>query len=309
MIGAPERVNAPRVPSAIIQSARRLSLGVPKCYAPVVLGIAGRGRARRTGAFITKPSQSMVGNSLLGLLAPEDYARLRPSLEYVTLEQGKAIAEVDAPMEAVVFPCSGVGSLVVRTRTGPSVEVGLVGREGLIGVPLVLGVDSSPLQAFMQISGEGYAVNAAAFTAALKASVTLHQSMLRYVHTLMIQTAYTAITNSGFAIEERLARWLLMCHDRVDGDELLITHEFLSLMLAVRRPSVTVAMHMLEGEGLVRARRARLTVLDRRGLEEFAGEIYGRPEREYERLLGPLRLPAGPGDRSVDRQVIQFRVQ
>jgi CRP-like cAMP-binding protein len=110
----------------------------------------------------------------------------------------------------------------------------------------------------------------------------------RFIHAFGSQISFTALSNAVHNIDERLARWLLMCHDRVDGNEILLTHEFISLMLAVRRPSVTTALHILEGKKLIRAERGRITVRDRAGLESFAGDVYGKPEEEYRRLIGEL---------------------
>ena len=113
--------------------------------------------------------------------------------------------------------------------------------------------------------------------------------LLRFVQALSTQTAFTALSNAVHQIDERLARWILMCDDRLDGADMPLTHEFMSIMLAVRRPSVTTALHILEGNRLIRAERGCIVVRDRAGLEEFAGDSYGVPEREYERLIGPLR--------------------
>ena len=141
----------------------------------------------------------------------------------------------------------------------------------------------------MQVEGRGYRIAAEALRRAIDTSASLRGLLLRYAHTFLVQTAQTALANAGAPAEERLARWLLMYHDRQDGDDLSVTHEFLSLMLGVRRPTVTVAIHTLEGAGLIRARRGRIRVLNRAGLEEAAGEAYGPAEAEYERLIGPLR--------------------
>lgn len=138
----------------------------------------------------------------------------------------------------------------------------------------------------MQVGGEGYRITADALHDAIAASPSLHQTLLRFVETLITQASFTALSNATFTIEERLARWLLMTHDRLDGDELPLTHEFLSLMLGVRRPSVTSAIHVLEGAHLIRSRRGVFTVLDREGLIDFAGGTYGQAEAEYSQLIG-----------------------
>ena len=125
--------------------------------------------------------------------------------------------------------------------------------------------------------------------AALAASATLRTTLLRYAQALSVQVSFTALSNAVHQIDERLARWILVCDDRIASGELALTHQYLSVMLAVRRPSVTTALHVLEGNGLIRAARGLITIRDRAGLEDFAGDAYGKAEREYERLLGPLR--------------------
>jgi CRP-like cAMP-binding protein len=128
---------------------------------------------------------------------------------------------------------------------------------------------------------------------AIHTSAPLRKLLMKYMQTLSTQTSYTALSNAVHHVDERLARWLLMCHDRVDGDEFALTHEFLSLMLAVRRPSVTTALHVLEGNGFIRSVRGYITILDRAALETFAADAYGRPEEEYRRLIGAIGREAG----------------
>jgi CRP-like cAMP-binding protein len=167
-------------------------------------------------------------------------------------------------------------------------ENDLFGRDGFAPVGAVMGSDRTPHVGVIQIADEYLALPAARLTEAVESSVTLRTLLLRYAQTLAIQTSYTALSNAVHSIDERLARWILMCDDRVDG-ELALTHEFMSVMLAVRRPSVTTALHVLEGNGFIRAERGYIAVRNRAAMEEFAGDSYGTPEREYERLIGPLR--------------------
>jgi CRP-like cAMP-binding protein len=149
-----------------------------------------------------------------------------------------------------------------------------------------MGADRAPFRTIVQVPGDGHRIEAGAFGEAIAASANLRNLLLRYVQALSVQTSYTALSNAVHPIEERLARWLLMSHDRADGNEVPLTHEFLSLMLAVRRPSVTTALHVLEGNRFITAERGLITIRDRARLEEFAGDSYGRPEAEYERLIG-----------------------
>jgi CRP-like cAMP-binding protein len=163
-----------------------------------------------------------------------------------------------------------------------------VGRDGAVGAPLTFGIDRIPHEAVVQAEGASLRMGAAELEELLPSAPTLRGLLLRYAHAFHIQACSTALANGSRSLEERLARWLLMCHDRLDGDEVPTTHEFLSVMLSVRRPGVTVALHMLEGEGVIQAKRGRVTVLNRTRLERMARGAYGIPEAEYRRLIGPL---------------------
>jgi len=189
------------------------------------------------------------------------------------------------PIDMIVFPDSGIVSIVAHGAQQKQIEVGIVGREGMTGLAVVLGGDCSPHSTYVQIAGEGQRIAPADLRAAMEKSSTLRNVLLRFAQTFMVQTTYTAVSNASAKLEERLARWLLMAHDRVDGDDLPLIHEFLALMLGVRRPGVTVAIHSLESHGLIRTGRGTITVVDRKGLEEVANTSYGIPEAEYARLL------------------------
>jgi CRP-like cAMP-binding protein len=180
----------------------------------------------------------------------------------------------------------GIASVVAGTPQGRRIEVGIIGREGLIGLPVLLGTDRTPHACFVQTPGAGWRIQVDALQRALAASAALHQHLLRFVQAFLVQMGQTALVNGSFSLEQRLARWLLMCHDRVDGDGLATTHEFLSLMLSVRRAGVTVALQALEERGLITTKRGQVRVLDRAGLEGVAGDSYGVCEAEYERLIG-----------------------
>jgi CRP-like cAMP-binding protein len=233
--------------------------------------------------------QTRLRNSLLRRMRPEDFALLAPDLVAQELPKDLVLVAPNEPFESAHFVERGLGSIVAISPDGQMVESGIFGRDGFGPVGLVMGAGRSPYRSLVQIAGEGYRLPAKALREAMEASAPLRDLLLRYAHALSVQTSYTALSNAVHPIDERLARWLLMCHDRVSGDEIALTHEFLSIMLAVRRPSVTTALHVLEGNRFVRAERGVITVIDRRALEEFAGDAYGRPEAEYERLIGPLR--------------------
>jgi len=231
-----------------------------------------------------------IRNRLLLALSPEDFSHLEPQLERLPLPVGTRLVEPNTPIEHLYFLEQGVASVVATTPQGRQIEVGIIGREGLSGIPVLLGTDRTPQKCFIQTPGEGLRIRADDLRRAMAASSSLHQHLLRFVQTFMIQTAQTALANGSHLLEERLARWLLMCHDRVDGDALFTTHEFLSLMLGVRRAGVTEALKVLEDRGLISTKRSQVTVLDRVKLEAVAGDSYGVPEAEYARLFGlPLR--------------------
>jgi CRP-like cAMP-binding protein len=162
----------------------------------------------------------------------------------------------------------------------------LVGGEGMTGTPVVLGADSSPHATYIQVAGEGQHIAAGDLRKAMRASNSLHACLLRYVQVFMVQTAHTAIANARTKIDRRLARWLLMAADRIEGNALPLTHEFLGLMLGVRRAGVTEALQALGRRGLIETHRGRVIILDRKGIERSAADSYGVPEAQYRRLIG-----------------------
>lgn len=241
---------------------------------PLTTGLPGEGPALR--------------NRLLALLPREDFALLAPHLAPVELRRGQILVEADQAIETAWFLESGIGSVIAVSPEGHRVEAAVFGRDAVAPAPLVLGADRTPYQMIVKIAGHGHSISATALEAALDASPAIRRLFGRYVQTLQTQSSYTALSNAIHHVDERCARWLLMVHDRVDGDDIPITHEFLSLMLAVRRPSVTTALHVLEGKGLIRAERGWITIRNRAALEDFAGDAYGKSENEYKRLIGSM---------------------
>ena len=231
-------------------------------------------------------SQSTVHNRLLRAMSAEDFARLTPHFEPVTLSLKQVLVEPNQPIEHVHFMEDGLASVVAISTDNERLEVGHIGREGMTGEPVILLIDQTPHQTFIQVAGSGLRMRAEDLEAAMGASPSLKVLLLRWVQALMIQTAQSALANGRYTIQERLARWLLMCHDRLDGDDLPLTHEFLSLMLGVRRSGVTEALHVLEGVRIVKTSRGRIHLLDRGRLEEIAGGCHGLAEAEYGRLIG-----------------------
>ena len=182
----------------------------------------------------------------------------------------------------------GIASVVARSPAGLPAEVGVVGREGMVSSSLVLGVDQIPHLTEVQIAGSALRMERAALANLLDDCASLRAVLLRFAHVAALQNAHTALANAVHPVDERLARWLLMCHDRSDSDDLALTHDYMAVMLSVRRPSVTGALHVLEGDGFVTAERGHITMRNRGALEAFAADAYGRPEAEYRRLIGPL---------------------
>ena len=232
------------------------------------------------------PSQKYVRNRLLAALGAADYAVLQDVVELVPLKRGIVVVEPNQPLTHVFFVEAGIVSLVANTPEGRRIEIGLVGREGFVGVPVLLGVDQTPQEALVQAGGEALRLPAASFRELLQAHPGIAPALLRYTHVFQVQTAQTALSNGSYNMVERLARWLLMCHDRVDGDEFPFTHEFLAIMLGVHRPGVTTTVHILEGAGMIKARRSHIQIVSRAKLEDAAGDSYGVPEAEYRRLIG-----------------------
>jgi CRP-like cAMP-binding protein len=234
------------------------------------------------------PQISKYKNELLRRLSPDDLASLEPSMDRTPLLAHMVLELSNSPIEHVYFIEEGIASVVAKISKGRDTEVGLIGTEGMTGVLLVLGDDRSVHETYVQLEGSAIRVPASTLVAALSESVTLKSFLLRYVQSLYIQTGYTALVNARSKLDERLARWLLMYHDRVSGDRFAITHEFVSIMLGVRRPGVTVAIQELEGRGLIKATRGEIVIRDRSGLVLLANGTYSEPESEYERLIGKI---------------------
>jgi len=225
------------------------------------------------------------GNALLNSLDAGDYSELLGGAESVEIELRYVLYEANAPITHVYFFTRGVASIIAPVGDGASVEVGTVGNEGFIGLPLLLGADHEPAKAFVQVAGAGLRVTAAAFQHSVATSPALRGLFLRYAHSYLSQVSQSSACNRAHSIEERCARWLLMTHDRVGADEFPLTHEFLSLMLGVRRAGVTVAAGMLQRAGLIDYKHGHITIVDREGLEGAACPCYRIIRESYNGLL------------------------
>ena len=225
-------------------------------------------------------------NQILARLDADDARLLTPHLHPVDLPLLRQLERRDRRTDFVYFIDSGFASVVADGGSSRSVEVGLIGREGMTGLAMMMGSDRSPNDIYMQAAGSGRRIAVAKLQEAIEKSVSLQRILLQWCHTFVIQTGQTALTNARSKIEDRLARWLLMAHDRLDSDQIELTHEFLSTMLGVRRAGVTVAVRLLENRGLIQAKRRGIFVVDRAGLRETSNGAYGVAEAEYQRLLG-----------------------
>jgi CRP-like cAMP-binding protein len=234
------------------------------------------------------PNQLGMSNRLLALLPLADYERVAPQLQHVELPRGMVLFELGEPIDKVYFLTSGVGSVIVTTSEGHRTEAGLFGWDGYVPTTAATDVELSSYDVNVQIAGDAYALEYNLFREWMETNRNFAKIITRCLEAFSIQVAYTAVSNAVHDVSERLARWLLMCHDRVPGHEIPITHDFLAVMLAVHRPSVTTSLHVLEGNGFIKAERGMVTIRNRAALEEFAHDAYGRPEQEYRRLMKNL---------------------
>jgi CRP-like cAMP-binding protein len=182
------------------------------------------------------------------------------------------------------FITSGLASVIAIGKNGNRLEVGMIGREGMTGLPVVLGNDRSPNETFIQVEGTGSRIAADDLRQAMRESASLSRVLLNFVNAFLIQTSRTALSNGTATLEERLARWLLMAQDRLGGERVPLTHEFLSLMLGIRRAGVTGALNQLDRKGVIRLSRGRIEIIDREGLINSANGSYGIPEATARRV-------------------------
>ncbi len=225
-------------------------------------------------------------NHMLSILSADDFALIEPNLEAIAMPRRHVIESPNQPIKHVYFPEGGIVSVVASTPREHQLEVALIGREGMSGISVLLGDDRSANFTFVQIPGEGMRVTADDLRAVVRKSPSMQRCFLRFAQAFMIQTSHTAMANGRAKVGERLARWLLMAQDRLDTNSLPLTHEFLAVMLGVRRASVTGALRLLKDRDLISTRRGSVTILDYDGLKQLADGLYGIPEAEYLRLTG-----------------------
>jgi CRP-like cAMP-binding protein len=224
-------------------------------------------------------------NWLLKAMSPDDLALVTPHLRHVPLKVKQTLETPNKQIKYNYFIDDGLASIIAIGENERRLEVGIIGRDGVTGLAVIMGVDRSPNETFIQVAGEGSRIESAKLRQLMQRSQTLQDLLLNYVHAFTIQTTHTALANGIGKLEERLARWLLMANDRLDANVVPLTHEFLSLMLGVRRAGVTVALHLLAQKGLISLSRGRIEIIDRKGLEKSTKGTYGASEAASKRIF------------------------
>ena len=228
---------------------------------------------------------SPASNRLLAALPPEDFARLRPNLEFAPLPLGWSVYESGDTQVYVYFPTDAIVSLMYVLADGASTELGVVGNDGLVGIALFMGGETTPSRAVVQSAGEGYRLKASILKAEFERGGTLQHLLLRYTQALITQMAQTAVCNRHHSVDQQLCRWLLLSLDRLPSSEIRMTQELIADMLGVRREGITEAAGQLQADGLIRYQRGRITVVDRLRLEARVCECYAVVKRETDRLF------------------------
>lgn len=228
-------------------------------------------------------------NQLLAALPAEEWQRWLPQLEPVELKLGQVLFESGSPQRYVYFPTSAIVSLLYVTENGSSAEIAIVGFEGIVGIALFLGGETSPSRAVVQSAGHGFRLRASIIQEEFARSLPVMHLLLRYAQALITQISQTAVCNRHHSVQQQLCRWLLMSLDRLPGNDLRMTQELISNMLGVRREGVTENANKLQQAGLIRYSRGHIEVLDRPGLEQVVCECYGVVKKEYDRLLPVTR--------------------
>jgi CRP-like cAMP-binding protein len=228
-------------------------------------------------------------NRLLTIMSDGDRQLLAPNLKQVDLVLRQTLEKANQPIEHVYFLEDGIASVVGDSKTFGQIEIGIIGKEGVTGLQVILGNDRSPYETFIQVAGTALRIETQELQAAMDKSRTLHQLLLRYVQVFMIQTSQTALSNAASLLTQRLARWLLMVEDRLTSKSLPLTHQFLAVMLGVQRSGVTIALNELENRQLIRCKRGLVMIMDRPTLEKLTNGSYGVAEAEYSRRFEPKK--------------------
>jgi CRP-like cAMP-binding protein len=227
-----------------------------------------------------------VANRLLAALPPEEYERLLPQLQEVSFSLGQVVYEFGGQLDYVFFPTDSIVSLLYTMENGTSAEMGLTGNDGVVGIALFMGGGTMPNRAVVQSAGSAIRMKAKVLQDEFALGGKFQQLLLRYTQALITQISQTAVCNRLHSVEQQLCRWLLLSHDRIPSDELIMTQELIADMLGVRREGVTVAAGRLQDSGAISYVRGRITILDREKLEETVCECYRVVKDEFDRLLG-----------------------
>ncbi|BAY44869.1 Crp/Fnr family transcriptional regulator [Scytonema sp. HK-05] len=225
-------------------------------------------------------------NRLLATLPTQEQERLQPHLQLVPLEYRQILYRPNEPIDYIYFPNYGVVSLLNLMENGDAVEVGTVGNEGMVGLPVFLGANTIPGEAFAQVPGEAFRMRADVFQREVTPGSPVHALLLRYTQALINQIAQSSACNRLHSIEERFCRWMLMTQDRVGSNQFPLTQEFIAQMLGVRRASVSVVAAIIQKAGLISYKRGKMTIVDREGLQGATCECYAIIKQEFDRLLG-----------------------
>jgi CRP-like cAMP-binding protein len=234
----------------------------------------------------TADTPAPTKNRLLAVIPREEYERILPHLGHVSFSLGEVVYESGGQMDHIYFPTTAIVSLLYTMENGSSAEMGVAGNEGVVGVALFMGGDTMPNRAVVQSAGAAVRMRAKALQDEFGRGGVFQRLLLRYTQALLTQMSQTAVCNRLHAIEQQLCRWLLLSHDRLDTDELVMTQELIANMLGVRREGVTVAARRLQEQRLISYVRGHIRILDRRGLEAAVCECYKVVKDEYDRLLG-----------------------
>lgn len=238
---------------------------------------------------ISEDPRAAVRNQLLSSLLLEEYQRLLPYLETTYLSLWQTLYNVDEPIEYVYFPQTAMISLLILMADGTAVEIATVGKEGMVGVPLLLGEGRFPGKAMAQVPGIAFRMKAEAFKAEIADHSSMYHLLQRYTQILFNQVAQTAACNRLHSLEERFCRWLLTIHDQVGADEFLLTQESLAQMLGVRRAGVNEVARLFQQKGAIQYSRGKMMILNRKGLKTNVCECYAKIQKEFERLSNPLQ--------------------
>lgn len=238
-----------------------------------------------------KHSDSAYMNHLLAALPEDEFARLSPHLEPVSLELGQVIYESGELLEYVYFPSTAIISLLYIMENGSTAEIGMTGNDGLVGIAIFMGGSTTPNRAVVQSAGNAFRMRSKALRFEFHLSGQFQKILLRYTQYLMTQISQTAVCNRLHSVEKQLCRWLLINHDLLQTNKLIMTHDLIANMLGVRREGVSIAAGHLQRSGLIKYVRGTITMLDREGLEQAACECYRVVKDEYDRLLGDY-IPA-----------------